>query len=214
MAREQSVTAVVSCYNQGESIPETVDSLLSQTYGDLRILVIDDGSTDGKTIDVLKELEKKDPERIKVHIKENGHVSSVRNFGIKRCDSEYVFVSGGYDERMKEGYEDWDFYLSVTERGWNISIVKDPLIQYRIAESSSNTAGYERRLKIVSYLINKHRAAYRKHLEAVLLEKERALQDKNLELLDRIKTRDDLPPVTFGDGGMAFAISALRALKS
>lgn len=278
------VTAVVSCYNQWEFIPETVDSLRGQTYGNLRILVIDDGSTDGKTIDVLKELEKKDPKRIDVHLKENGHVSSARNFGIKRCDSEYVFISdgddtysaemierfvsvldnnhdvgvvsswirtfglaewivkpegggiksflhknncpgpamirkkcweqaGGYDEKMKEGYEDWDFYLSVTERGWNISIVKDPLINYRIAASSSNTAGYERRLEIMSSLIRKHRTAYGKHLEAVLLEKEKALQDKNLELLEMIKTWGDLPPVTFGDGGMAFAISALRKLE-
>jgi glycosyltransferase involved in cell wall biosynthesis len=283
MAREHPVTAVVSCYNQGEIIPETIDSLLSQSYGNLRILVVDDGSTDGKTIHALKELEKKDPERVEILFKENGDVSSARNFGIRRCTGEYVFISdgddtysagmierfvsvldsnrdvgvvsswiktfglaqwivkpegggikdflhknncpgpalirrkcwkqaGGYDEKMKEGYEDWDFYLSVTERGWNISIVKDPLIHYRIVKSSSNMAGYEKRLKIMSYLIRKHRPAYGKYLDTVLLEKEKALQNKNLELLERIKTRDDLPSVSFGDGGMAFAISALRNL--
>ncbi len=87
------------------------------------------------------------------------------------------------------------------------------MINHRIVESSSNTAGYERRLKIMSSLIRKHRTACVKYLDAVLLEKENALRDKNLELLERIKTREDLPPVTFGDGGMAFAISALRKLK-
>jgi glycosyltransferase involved in cell wall biosynthesis len=63
----------------------------------LRILVVDDGLTDAKTIDVLKELEKKDRERIEVNFKEHRHVSSTRNSGIKKCDSEHIFISDGDD---------------------------------------------------------------------------------------------------------------------
>lgn len=279
------VIVIVSCYNQGEIIMETIESLLNQSYKNFKIVIVDDGSTDIATINLLKKLEIEYTKKIEVNFKENGHVSSVRNYGIKGCDSEYIFISdgddtyhpqmierfvnelennpevgivsswvktfdlaewlvkptggdvrdflhknncpgqalirkrcweeiGGYDENMKFGYEDWDFYIAVTSKGWRISIIKEPLINYRIAKKSWNMEGYKKRLELIAYIVKKHQSIYEKYLLEVLLEKEKAIQEKNLEVLKRIKNIDDLPEVTFGDGGMAFAILAFCLLDT
>ena len=45
----------------------------------------------------------------------------------------------GYDLNMAEGMEDWDFWLSVTSRGWLVEIIQEPLFFYRIKRNSRQT---------------------------------------------------------------------------
>ena len=47
------VTLITSCYNTEKYIPHLLDSVLSQTYPDIEMIVVDDGSTDG-TADVVR----------------------------------------------------------------------------------------------------------------------------------------------------------------
>jgi glycosyltransferase involved in cell wall biosynthesis len=79
---------------------------------------------------------------------------------------------GGYDESMREGCEDWDFWLRLVERGFQGAIIPEVLFFYRRRPSSMSrvmTAGgaYERP---IAALVAKHEAAYRQHLLDVLLE--------------------------------------------
>lgn len=82
------VTVIVPVYNCEASIAKCVDSIRKQTYSDLEIILVDDGSEDnsGAVCDMLE----KEDSRIKVIHKENGGVSSARNTGIDNAKGDYI----------------------------------------------------------------------------------------------------------------------------
>lgn len=82
------VSVIVPIYNTAEYLPECLDSLLGQTYRNLEIILIDDGSPDkaGAIADAYAERDS----RIKVIHKENGGVSRARNVGIDQATGEYI----------------------------------------------------------------------------------------------------------------------------
>ena len=98
------VTVIVPVYNiEKEYLSRCVQSIMKQTYQDLEILLVDDGSTDGSG-NVCEAFAKEDG-RIRVFHKENGGSSSARNLGIDNAKGAYLgFVdSDDYiDENMYE----------------------------------------------------------------------------------------------------------------
>lgn len=99
------VTVIVPAYNVEQYIERCIDSLLNQTYSNIEILVIDDGSTDntGGLIDNLSAADK----RIVGYHKSNGGLSDARNYGLDRMNGSYVtfidsddFVSNDYIEHL------------------------------------------------------------------------------------------------------------------
>ena len=82
------ISIIVPVYNVEQYLPRCIDSILAQTFTDFELLLIDDGSPDncGKVCD---DYAAKDA-RIRVFHKENGGVSSARNFGLDRITGEYV----------------------------------------------------------------------------------------------------------------------------
>ena len=98
------VTVIVPIYNVGKYVKKCVETITNQTYKNLEIILVDDGSTDdsGKIID---ELSKKDS-RIKVIHKKNGGVSSARNAGIELSSGDYIcFVDG--DDYVQDDYVEY-----------------------------------------------------------------------------------------------------------
>ncbi|UQA75606.1 glycosyltransferase [Sphingobacterium siyangense] len=83
------VSVVVPIYNVEEYLPGCIDSILSQTYSSLEVILVDDGSPDscGK---ICEEYAVKDA-RIKVLHKENGGLSDARNAGLEIAKGEYVW---------------------------------------------------------------------------------------------------------------------------
>ena len=77
---------VIPAYNAEETIGETLASVLSQTFTDFEVLVIDDGSTDA-TVDVVGDA---DDNRVRVLSVSNGGVSRARNHGIEAATGQYV----------------------------------------------------------------------------------------------------------------------------
>ncbi len=97
------VSVVVPVYNVEKFLPKCLDSLINQTLKDIKIICVNDGSTDG-SLDILNEYAKKD-QRIVIVSKKNGGLSSARNAGLKECDTEYVMFCDSDDyfaERMCE----------------------------------------------------------------------------------------------------------------
>ncbi|MBR3236712.1 glycosyltransferase [Candidatus Saccharibacteria bacterium] len=97
------ISVIVPVYNVEEYLPKCLNSLTSQTEKDIKIICVDDGSTDG-SLAILKEYEKKD-KRILVVSKKNGGLSSARNAGLLKCDTEYVMFCDSddfYAKRMCE----------------------------------------------------------------------------------------------------------------
>lgn len=101
--KQDLISVIVPVYNIMDCLPRCVDSICRQTYSNLEILLVDDGSDDG-TEKLVEELAKQD-ERIKVFHKENGGSSSARNLGISKADGTWLgFVDSDdfIDERMYE----------------------------------------------------------------------------------------------------------------
>lgn len=95
MSENPLVSLIVPMYNVGSFAAPCVRSLLSQTYKNLEILIIDDGSTDD-TIDICK-TEIGSDSRARVLNKSNGGLSSARNFGTRCCSGDFVMYVDGDD---------------------------------------------------------------------------------------------------------------------
>lgn len=102
---KELITIIIPIYNVEKYIHKCIDSIINQTYKNLEIILVDDGSPDncGKICD---EYAKKD-RRIKVIHKENGGISDARNFALDIFKGEYVafldsddYVSTDYIEYM------------------------------------------------------------------------------------------------------------------
>lgn len=94
------ISVIVPVYNVEDYLDRCMESIMQQTYKDLEIILVDDGSTDssGKKCD---EYAQKDP-RIKVLHKENGGVSSARNMGLDTATGDYIgFVDS--DDLLEPG---------------------------------------------------------------------------------------------------------------
>jgi glycosyltransferase involved in cell wall biosynthesis len=100
---EKLVSVIIPAYNIEDYIGRCLDSVLSQTYKNLEIIGIDDGSSD-RTGEILDNYAKKD-RRIKVIHKENGGVSSARNKGIEAAEGDYIGFIDGDDLIEPEMYK-------------------------------------------------------------------------------------------------------------
>lgn len=87
------VSIVVPIYNVEPYLDQCINSICSQTYKNLQIILVNDGSTDGST-EIIKAWEKQDT-RIEVIQKENGGLVSARKAGIKRAEGLYsIYIDG------------------------------------------------------------------------------------------------------------------------
>ena len=86
---EELVSIIVPVYNVEDYLTECIESAIKQTYHNLEIILVDDGSTDtsGKICDMYA---CKD-DRIKVFHKQNGGLSDARNTGIEKATGEYIY---------------------------------------------------------------------------------------------------------------------------
>ena len=88
-----SVSIIIPIYNVAEFLPRCLDSILSQTFQDYELLLVDDGSTDESGI-ICDEYSKKD-KRIRVFHNANGGAGAARKFGIQHSIGQWIaFVDG------------------------------------------------------------------------------------------------------------------------
>ncbi|MDE7068233.1 MAG: glycosyltransferase, partial [Schaedlerella arabinosiphila] len=85
----KKVSVIIPMYNSEKYIRLCLCSVLGQTFRDMEILVVDDGSAD-RGPEICEEMRLAD-DRIRICRKENGGVSSARNLGIERAGGEYLF---------------------------------------------------------------------------------------------------------------------------
>lgn len=297
----RELAAVITSFNQGSMIRDTLDSLFRQTMLPARILIVDDGSTAPASLDCLRQIRdcRGFPVPTAVLRQANQGVSAARNAGIRHTQEPFVLVldgddmleptyleqvlgllqntadmvaasswmrtfgvltaevrpcggrlqqflarnccpathilrrsawetCGGYDETMRAGYEDWDFFLSLLETGPAacVGIVEEPLLRYRTAPASSNVRSMDKRLSLMEYLIEKHSSSYHQHLKQALLGLESISMNRlagwENEMLAAM--RHGLAPgpesaaflacPSYGDGGMAAAVRVASALAS
>lgn len=221
------ISVIIPCYNQENYISECLESVLSQTYTDYEIIVINDGSKDG-SLSIIQKYHKKYPDKIFVINQANQGVVKARNNAIQQAKGEYIYpldgddtieptcleklyqcirdkkgdvvyskvqcfglisdemilksptiwnmslsnqvsVSalyfrsdwekyGGYDGCMKDGLEDWEFWLNFIEDGKKFYCVQEKLLNYRILQNSRNKQVNEKKLR--KYIYKKHQKIF------------------------------------------------------
>lgn len=82
------VSVIIPAYNAEQFIPKTLESVLSQTYQNIEVLVIDDGSQD-RTAEIVKSTAEKDNRVILIQQKNSG-VAAARNLGINKSRGEFI----------------------------------------------------------------------------------------------------------------------------
>lgn len=207
------VTIVIPCYNGGEHLDEAVQSALAQTYPNIEIVIVDDGSTDQATLDLLRG--HKWP-RTRVFHQKNSGPASARNLAISEALGEYIlpldsddrieltyvekavqvleanpgvgivycralkfgaengpwtlppytlrelvidnviFVSslfrkddwkcvGGFNESLRSGIEDYDFWVKIVALGREVFQLNEYLFHYRVGHVSRTSKFIEDR---------------------------------------------------------------------
>ena len=85
---KNKISVIVPCYNVEQYLPKCIDSILNQTYQNLEVWLVDDGSPD-RCGEICDEYAKKDT-RIKVIHKKNGGLADARNVALDVMTGEYV----------------------------------------------------------------------------------------------------------------------------
>lgn len=228
------VSVIIPCYNYAHYLPDAVNSVISQTYTNWEIIIINDGSTDN-TEEISIELTKRD-NRIRYYKQKNSGVIQARNYAISLSRGKYILpldgddkisntylekavdilennnqiriVYGlveffdkktglwnlpkyslidilhenmivncalfykddftkvnGFNKNMGQGFEDWDFWLSMIENGCGIYRMPEVTLYYRMhGESRSKSAGINEK-KLRKEIMMNHLNLYMKGYE-------------------------------------------------
>lgn len=110
MIKSPKISIIIPCYNYGKYLMEAVNSVLNQTFTDFEIIIVDDGSTDPFTLNLLKNLSLP---HTKTYFITNQGVSNARNYGSSLSKGEFVL------------FLDADDYLSPNYLEKTISILEN-----------------------------------------------------------------------------------------
>ena len=97
----KKISIIVPCYNQAKYLDESLQSVLNQSFTDWECIIVNDGSTDTTEV-VSNDWIKKDS-RFKYIFQDNGGLSSARNLGIKKAESEFILPLDA-DDKIGEDY--------------------------------------------------------------------------------------------------------------
>ncbi len=231
------VTVAIPCYNHGEFLLETLDSVQAQSFDDYEVVVVDDGSTDPATCALLRNLTLP---KVKVIHTENQGVSAARNRAIAEAKGEYILPLdaddmiastylekavtvldarpdvavvfgerlmfgeregvfplpdydprrllaenliypaamfrrsdwqkvGGYCEAMVHGWEDWEFWISMSKLGQNVVKLQEVLFLYRVRSSSrDHSLSMKQKLLMFVKIVSRHKLLYLKKIPYIL----------------------------------------------
>lgn len=101
------ISVVIPMYNSNKSIINAVKSVINQTAFDYvkEIIIVDDGSTDNSNQIVQDFINKNPKSRIKLYNKQNGGVSSARNYGIKKSSEKWIALLDSDDVWLRDKLE-------------------------------------------------------------------------------------------------------------
>jgi len=99
--RLPQITVVVACFNCEATLEQTVESILKSRLVDVRVIVVDDNSSDG-SLEVAKKLEAKEPRVRLIRSYQNLGPSFARNVGLFHCETEFVTFLDSDDVQSDE----------------------------------------------------------------------------------------------------------------
>ena len=126
------ISVIIPCFNSGRTLKRTISSIKNQSWFHKEIILVNDGSTDDFTIQIINEL--KDEKILKLINQENSGLASARNTGVKNSSGNYLFFLDADDwvdpktlemmhkyleKNIKYGYVFSDIYLEGERKGFS-----------------------------------------------------------------------------------------------
>tara|TARA_R110000868_G_scaffold14457_5_gene67370 strand:- start:21930 stop:22766 length:837 start_codon:yes stop_codon:yes gene_type:complete len=105
----------------------------------------------------------------------------------KKADWEFC---DGYDVSMRQGFEDWEFFIRILENGGIAEVIQEPLYNYRKRNDSTTNKANSIKYELLSYIYNKHQELYKNHFESFVshllsrIEKEEIEKIKNTQRIE------------------------------
>ncbi len=145
MKEEKKISIIIPIYNVEKYLPACVKSILQQTYKNLEVILVDDGSPDRCPV-ICDELAQKD-DRIRVIHQKNKGLSGARNTGIDNAQGDYLIFVDSDDtveqtlvEELYTYAEKWNCAIVACGRNY---IFEDGQIVCKIAHDESKVYGFE-----------------------------------------------------------------------
>ena len=145
MKEEKKISIIIPIYNVEKYLPACVESILQQTYKNLEVILVDDGSPDQCPV-ICDELAQKD-DRIRVIHQKNKGLSGARNTGIDNAQGDYLIFVDSDDtveqtlvEELYTYAEKWNCAIVACGRNY---IFEDGQIVCKIAHDESKVYGFE-----------------------------------------------------------------------
>ncbi len=145
MKEEKKISIIIPIYNVEKYLPACVESILQQTYKNLEVILVDDGSPD-RCPAICDELAQKD-DRIRVIHQKNKGLSGARNTGIDNAQGDYLIFVDSDDtveqtlvEELYTYAEKWNCAIVACGRNY---IFEDGQIVCKIAHDESKVYGFE-----------------------------------------------------------------------
>ena len=120
------ISVLMPIYNSASSLEMAVNSILNQSFKDLELIAVNDGSKDD-SLEILEKISSFDS-RLKVYSKENGGIVSALNYGIDHCNGEFIARMDSDDISKKNRFINQIEYLETNNLdliGSNITTFKD-----------------------------------------------------------------------------------------
>ena len=131
------VSVIIPYYNMGNYIEETVSSVLTSTYKNYEIIIVNDGSTDEESKNKLREIEQKYPEICILH-KVNGGLGSARNYGIRHSNAKYIYFLDSDDIIVPTALEK---FVRALEHNQTIDFVTSFIYMFQGYKTSKQSIG-------------------------------------------------------------------------
>lgn len=128
------VSIIIPCYNQGAFLYDAIGSVEKGRPEEYELIIVNDGSTDGETLQVLAELERKG---YRIIHQSNGGVSAARNTGIREARAKYILPLDG-DNKIEPDY--YRRAIALMEQDAAIGVVYSDCFLYG-QESGTRTVG-------------------------------------------------------------------------
>jgi glycosyltransferase involved in cell wall biosynthesis len=110
--------------------------------------------------------------------------------GTSMFKKEDWLLSGGYDESMRNGFEDWEFFIRILEKEGIAEVIHEPLYNYRKQKSSTTTIANTKKYELLNYIYLKHQELYKNNFDSFVfymlsrIEREELEKLKNLERIE------------------------------
>lgn len=144
------VSVIIPVYNSETYIARCLNSVINQTYKNIEIIIIDDGSTDQSQTEIKKFKD----ERIKVFSKTNSGTSDTRNFGISKASGDFItfvdiddYIDKFMIEKLMEKASEKETCLVI---GNNIEVYKDKEEERKVFQGETKEIEKKQAMRIIA----------------------------------------------------------------